>query len=661
MKLTSLTMTNFMPYKSAVRVEFPQDPQHNVMIVYGDNMRGKTSLLNAVRWAFYGRALGRHLREIPLHQLLNTDAAAEQDWTLEVHVRFDVDGHTYDLRRRAQKKPLIAQPTRPEDFEVTVGLQKDGMALRSDVIESEINQIAPQQISRFFLFDGELLQEYETLLIEGSEQGKRIKDAIEQVLGVPALTNGRDEIATILRSAQRQQSRELSHVAGLERQAEQQALLQEKQQSLEDDQNRLREKATNARNERIQLDDELEAVDRIHQAKLRLDFLEKRQEEIVQDQKDKRAERLTFVKDAWRDLLDAKLSLRRRELMAEHRRLTQQIEERSALTTRIRQLRKLLETAICPICGQGMHDSRRAAIGNDLGALEGQLRGMTTGSEALSRVAAEMQALDRLKGGGVGPKIRGIDADLRRLDVELTQVENEIEDLRKEIRGYDTAEISRKRAFRDQLIREEARLDKDIQDVQTQLDGIKNQLAIIAKTLRGQAASRASRSTAIVNLALSLEKAFSDSIERLRDSLRKQVEALSTEAFCEMTTQEKYTALEINSNYGLQIIDEKRQRVPVRSAGAEQVVALSLIDGLSRTGQAAGPIIMDTPFGRLDPHHRENILRYLPQTTSQLILLVHEGEVRRDTDLTALNARIATIYEIKEINPRQSRIERVSG
>ena len=398
---------------------------------------------------------------------------------------------------------------------------------------------------------------------------------------------------------------------------------------MEDDFGRLRDKLKDARDARLQLDDELDAVDKVHQAKMRLDYLRGRRDEILQDQKMKRAEKLGFIRDAWRDLLDAKLVVRKNELLREHAKLTREIEERSALNTRIRQLKKLLDTAICPACLQEMHEDRRAAVGADLGNLEGRLRGMAIDPEALSRVATEIQALERLRGAGVGAKISGIDTDLRRLDVELTKVENETEDRLKEISGYDTAEIARKRAFRDHLIGDEARLSEEMKGVQSQIDDTKNRLAVIAKTLRGQTATRASHSTAIVSVCLLLEKAFGDSIEHLRDNLRKKVETLATEAFLQMTTQKKYLGLEINANYGLQIIDDRRQRVTLRSAGAEQVVALSLIDGLSRTGQAAGPIIMDTPFSRLDPRHRENILRYLPQTTSQLILLVHEGEVRR--------------------------------
>ena len=127
-----------------------------------------------------------------------------------------------------------------------------------------------------------------------------------------------------------------------------------------------------------------------------------------------------------------------------------------------------------------------------------------------------------------------------------------------------------------------------------------------------------------------------------------------------MTTQRSYRGLEINDNYGLQIIDADGRHVPVRSAGAEQIVALSLIDGLNRTGRAAGPVIMDTPFGRLDLNHRENILKYLPSVTSQFVLLVHSGEIRKETDLAVIAERIGAVYEILEISSIQSQLEKTT-
>ena len=122
---------------------FPQDEFQNVMLVFGDNMRGKTSLLNALRWGFYGRAMGRHSTVIPLHEILNKEAAYEGDWTLEVHIEFEANGHTYDLRRRAEKRAMVASPQRPEDFQVQTFLKKDGIPVQGDLVDAEINGIAP--------------------------------------------------------------------------------------------------------------------------------------------------------------------------------------------------------------------------------------------------------------------------------------------------------------------------------------------------------------------------------------------------------------------------------------------------------------------------------------------------------------------------------------
>jgi len=661
MKLTSLTVENFMPYKGETTLAFPQDPMRNVMVIFGDNMRGKTSLLNALRWVFYGRAQGRHLRELPLHELHNKEAALEGSWTMEVSVRFEAEGHRYDLRRRATKRPLVAQPSRPEDFEVKVGLQKDGMAISGHLIDAEINRIAPEQVSRFFLFDGELLQEYETLLIEGSDQGRRIKEAIEQVLGVPTLIHGRDEAATLLRNAQKQQTKDLAHVAGLENQAQRQASWQTKLESYETDVSALKDKLAQTKADRSALDDELEKVDAIHQAKLRLDFLTGRQKEIISQQKNIAEERRTLLRDAWRDLLQPKLAVKQMFLFEEQGKITGQMGERSKLEARAADLRSFLETSSCPTCGQSLQEDGRSNAGNELGEIEAKLRIMPVDHRGLTRVSAEIQEISRLLRPGVGPRIRAIDVEVRRLGVELTKVENEAEKLIEEIGGNDTAEIARKRALRDGMLREEGQIERDITTVMKSIDDAKRELAILAKTLQNLPQARASRSTALVQICTAIERVFSESIERLRDGLRRHVEERATESFKNLTTQKAYRGLEINKNYGLTILDERGARVTIRSAGAEQIVALSLIDGLARTGRAAGPVVMDTPFGRLDLKHRDNILRYLPTTTSQLILMVHNGEIRPETDLAPIAERIGAVYEIKEVNPRYSTIEKVTS
>src|SRR5713101_2470742 len=111
MKLHNVTMYNFMPFKGRTSVDFPLDDFRNVMLVFGDNMRGKTSLLNALRWGFYGRAVGRHSRPIPLQEIVNKDAALEDNWRVDVFIQFEANGHEYDLRRSATRRPHVATPS----------------------------------------------------------------------------------------------------------------------------------------------------------------------------------------------------------------------------------------------------------------------------------------------------------------------------------------------------------------------------------------------------------------------------------------------------------------------------------------------------------------------------------------------------------------------
>ena len=660
MKLRQLTIRNFMPYKGETKIEFPTDDFRNVMLVFGDNMRGKTSFLNALRWGFYNEVIGRHSKTIPFHEVPNKEAVSEGDWTVEVFIQFEANGHNYDLRRRASKKRHVIRPQRAEDFDNQVFLMKDAMPVQGDLVEAEINLIVPHQTSRFFLFDGELLQEYESLLIEDNNQGKSIKEAIEQVLGVPALIQGRDELTTLLKNARKTQQRDLVHVQGLETHARQQAALTSRQDVLDRDIEALNSKLELVREELVALDDEIEASQSVYSAKGKLDGLLTRRKEIEDYREQKKHERLNLLSEAWRDLVEVKISTRRTQMERERERLFGQMKAVNGLQIRVTQLKELLDTSECPTCYQTLGAEKRSEIGEQLGNLEVDLGLHEETSEEWQKLSSEIEALSKIRGVNARDRIAQIVRDMQSHEVELTKIENEAAVLEDEIRGFDTADIARKRVIRDGKKQDEGSLLKSLMDQRRELDKVKSDLAMTQKTIEGLSQTRSQRSTIKTKVISDLEAIFDESIERLRDRLRKTVEKRSTEAFREMTTQKSYRGLEINDNYGLRIIDEHGEHVTVRSAGAEQIVALSLIDGLNRTGQGAGPVVMDTPLGRLDLNHRDNILTYLPTVTSQFVVLVHSGEIRRETDLVALAPRIGAIYNVREVNSRHSVIERQS-
>lgn len=658
MKLKRLLMHNFMPYKGDAVLEFPQDESRNTLIVFGDNMRGKTSLLNAIRWTFYGYAYGRHLRRIPLHLLPNREAVNEGKWFMETRIEFEANGSQYDLRRVAVLKNLVAKAARVDDIRVDTYMQKDGAAIPANEIDAEINQFSPEQVSRFFLFDGELLQEYEELLIEGSDQGKRIKDEIEKVLGVPALTNGRDDIRAILKQAQKQQSSEASQIRGLEGVAERHQQWVAKRESLENELGKLSLLLETARNSRLTLDDQLEKVEQVYSKKSNLDSSRSRQKEIEEGIKQKTSTRQQLVGQIWRDFLEPRLIAKQDFLLQEQQRLINFNSERNRIQVCIEQVMQYLAKQICPTCGQSLEAGKREAKQIELDQLKLQLLGVRADDSRLTDIAVQMRALNKIIGHGVRARLSDVEKDLARFEFDLSKIENQIEKLNDELKEFDTDAIMKMRLRRDAVLKEEAHLDSDIEDRKFKIDSAYREIRVLSDRMRPEESYRGARGIRMADICEKLYATFSLSINRLRENLRRAVQAQANIAFKAMSTQTAYKGLKINENYGLSILDQNDDEVLLRSAGAEQIVALSLIAGLSHAGRPAGPVIMDTPFGRLDTKHRKNILGYLPNSASQLILFVHDGEIRGSDDLNVLAHRIGGQYEIREISPSHSVLEK---
>jgi DNA sulfur modification protein DndD len=263
-------------------------------------------------------------------------------------------------------------------------------------------------------------------------------------------------------------------------------------------------------------------------------------------------------------------------------------------------------------------------------------------------------------GSPVKDRILDVDEDLTRLEIDSAKIETRIDQLKEELAEKGTDEILRKRARLHQANRDEAKYQVEIEETEKRIAEADREIQALTQRIDALAGKNTTRASQIAKTLEQMHAAFSASVDNLRLALRMTVEKNATDAFLAMSTQKSYKGLSINDNYGLSIVGEDGSSVPLRSAGAEQIVALSLIDGLSHSGRSAGPVVMDTPFGRLDTKHRQNILRYLPDSANQLVLFVHDGEIAGGIGLDALAHRIGARYEIKEVSQNHSVLERLS-
>jgi DNA sulfur modification protein DndD len=130
--------------------------------------------------------------------------------------------------------------------------------------------------------------------------------------------------------------------------------------------------------------------------------------------------------------------------------------------------------------------------------------------------------------------------------------------------------------------------------------------------------------------------------------LRRNVERLSSlilESFQTITRKPKmFERIEISpEDYRLSLFDHEGNQVPTHqlSAGERQLLAVSILWGLSRASGRSLPAIIDTPLGRLDGQHRQKLVKnYFPKASNQVILLSTDREI--DAELHAKLRRVTT-------------------
>ena len=200
LRIKSLHLKDFGAFKGEQAFDLPDG--EGVTVFYGENMRGKTTLLNAFRFALFGKIIGRGRRPVSFHDMINWEARSEGARSFEVQLNLTYAGADYRLIRTCRPKGGTSTPAGHADYMADYYLERGGHILSPQQAAIELEQILPEQIARFFLFDGELLQEYEDLLHGDTDMGPKISQAIERILGLPTLTKSRDSLKAVLDKAE---------------------------------------------------------------------------------------------------------------------------------------------------------------------------------------------------------------------------------------------------------------------------------------------------------------------------------------------------------------------------------------------------------------------------------------------------------------------------
>lgn len=645
MILKKLVLENFLPFKGTQEVAFSIDPKKNVTIIHAPNTYGKTSLLRSIKWVLYGRILHKNDKEFELLNIINKQAADESNYSCKVILEFEDKGSEYKLIRQFDsKKPF---PQHDSDFDQDVNLYVDNIVQSGSQIEQIINSIAPEPVSRFFLFDGELLQEYQELLENESESGRKIKQSIEQILGIPALINGKIDLKILLDESRKNQNKDVKKQEELADLVNAIEGLNQANELKEKDIKIINTQLKEIRGEVEIIEKTTQDLDKKFREAIKIDSIKQKIDSLYNRQSELEDSKLDLASNAWKLLLKNYIK-GNSDTNIKEKSESEIYEEIGFLKAEIKILSSTYESNKCVICDN--KNFHLEDIGKIISDKEKQLEDIERNLEnikpSLNLILNTLDIGDR--------SIIDIYKELKSIVVSITEEENKLDELRDISSSDEDRELIKKNVERKGKLNQQAlEIENQISEIESDIDRNNSQVNAIQARINQTTGGSKSSFTKYVEFYENMYRVFDESINNLRDRLKMEVQKNASKAFVELTHRKNYKSLEINDNYGLTIIDEEGNPVPARSAGAEQIVALSLIDGLSKTGSKSRPVVMDTPFGRLDDKHRSLILEYLPKSSSQLILFAHDGEVDNQI-LNTMRDVIGKEYEINLVADKKS-------
>jgi DNA sulfur modification protein DndD len=622
-KLISIELHNFRQFVGTQKIEFAAGDDRNVTLVYGANGGGKTTLLNAFTWALYGTTTDDF--EEKYH--LVTDSVwddADPGTLLETSVAlsFEHNRTQYRMKRSVMTRKEGGRQQPPQTANIQLDSMEPNGAWKEQVAYTEaIDQILPEDLSKFFFFNGERIER-----LVKREAYADIQRAIKTLLGLDqyeVALRYMPELSKRLRGElKRLGSSQASKILG------EQDDVRDAVDSLEEERKRLLGEVRHH-------EDEIEKVEGLLRAHAPSAQLQKRRDEqerayVAATERESRA------RDFRKSLLSKqayKLWLAR--FVPEVEKAATGLREGGQLPAPLKRqfVEELLASGSC-ICGTPLQPGQephahveqwRAKAG--LAEVEGAWQQLQGRAKDLTEAAAE-----------IPEQLRQVTADIATAAEDARQAGAIVSDVTAQIKklpAEDGQELERRRAELTQRLNQ---LRLRIHDIERDLKGYEERAGelsrLLAKVeLTDQQSARIRQRIQVNDSAhAAIQKMYDTAGEFVRARLDKKIR----EVFSRISV--KSFNPELNTSFELQLwkgSGDARFPAP-KSTGENQLLSLSFIGALVALckersqdsaqarflGHLGGmyPVVMDAPFGNLDNTYREQIARALPNMAPQVVV-----------------------------------------
>lgn len=186
-----IILNNFRPYYSDNKfqeIEFSSG-EKNVTLIKAENGTGKTTLLEAFKWCFYGKKLNLKNPNIFVNEKAFSEISTNDTISVSVEIIFEENGGLYKLIRSVNRRKSLTNTEKEDTQSIILKDINNDESFKNNVAQDKINEFLPPELN--FFFDGERLTQMETK--------KEKKNEIINVLGIKAFENAITDLRAVER------------------------------------------------------------------------------------------------------------------------------------------------------------------------------------------------------------------------------------------------------------------------------------------------------------------------------------------------------------------------------------------------------------------------------------------------------------------------------
>lgn len=653
-QILEMRLLNWGPFLDEHSIPLSVDASAPVIIFRGENMRGKTSLLRAIVWCLYGQIREQDGRTIlPVEKMVNLDALRQGDTEFGISLRIAHNGAEYVLHRSdiaVQSPAGKLTLTKPTVTMIPIG----GLPYPAATIADVVDGILSRDISDFFLFDGEMLHRFEERLRqERATSQSFVRMQVERALGLPFMSTLASDLETIEDAVTTSMEQVLRRARKHDGLTEKFRAKKDELEAMDKDLARLREREDSLTAEIAELDADLAKVDEIKDLYYERKSLEKEiaaAEDVIADYRDAiaNAAEATWWLPAAEILLG---DLKAAEADIVHAEDADRA--RFKLQFQIDQIESQFSQGRCPTCNQPITTHGVDELKVELESLRqtlalvpdlnvdavrqrrDRLRRYGNAASLLERVHEQEQDLsrERLRNDKRQQRIRAISEQISNNTIDIESLERNLID---------------RKTFKE-------RVSSTIRGVEVERAKLKQEVSTLSAQIANQPevdeGERRLQQTAIEARTI-----VQQSFDGFRATMRQRVSESTSHLFRQLTTEKDYSGVRISEDYMLSVVDHEHRALNMISAGANQILTMAFIGALAECSVDEAPMVMDTPFGRLDRGHRDAILEWVSTFNTQVILFVQSGEYDPQRNAHLLRGKIGREFTIERLSPTRSEV-----